>query len=258
MKLPVAVLGTIWALVGSAAPAAAEGIGLAPVHRYVDRATGAAVSLFRPTAERAVIEVRAGRLTVRKAIAPGVTVTRILSDAEDLTISLNREGVAVADGRLGLTISGRDARGLAQARTRLQTSAAVRDAVKLLDGLEQVASSPVSHTLLVSQAMLESALGLAEAGRDLAAWVRRPRASVRALPVAYAFGGGQQDGQELTATDCWTQYVAEAIAAWIEYEQCVDSREWWDVPGYLACVLIYDMRAIGAFSWWVSCVGFRG
>ena len=61
----------------------------------------------------------------------------------------------------------------------------------------------------------------------------------------------------MTANDCWTEYTAEAIAAWIEYENCVDSEQWWDVPGMLSCLAIYEMRAIGAFSVWASCVGLR-
>jgi hypothetical protein len=63
--------------------------------------------------------------------------------------------------------------------------------------------------------------------------------------------GGEGPGE------CWDVYVEEAIEAYLEYEECMASEQWWDLAGQAGCALVYDMRAIGAFSWWVTCVGFR-
>ncbi len=68
-------------------------------------------------------------------------------------------------------------------------------------------------------------------------------------------GLGDQDGDG--PGDCWDVYVEEAIEAYIEYEECMSDEQWWDLWGQTGCAAIYEMRAIGAFSWWVSCVGFR-
>jgi hypothetical protein len=66
--------------------------------------------------------------------------------------------------------------------------------------------------------------------------------------------GWADDGPE----ECWDAYAKEAIAAYIEYEECMYATKWWDLASQAACATIYEMRAIGAFAWWVKCVGLRG
>jgi hypothetical protein len=61
----------------------------------------------------------------------------------------------------------------------------------------------------------------------------------------------------MTPTDCWEAYTKEAIAAFIEYEDCMKNLSWWEVLDAAACAAIYDMRAIGAFSWWLKCVALN-
>ena len=63
-----------------------------------------------------------------------------------------------------------------------------------------------------------------------------------------------QVGQTMGPGDCWDQYAKEAIAAATELEDCERNVQWWDYFGYHRCNLIYEMRAIGAFSWWLKCV----
>jgi hypothetical protein len=58
--------------------------------------------------------------------------------------------------------------------------------------------------------------------------------------------------------ECWDEYVKEAVACYKEFEDCMRGLSWYDVIGKTACATIYDLRAIGAFYWWVSCVGLRG
>jgi len=255
MRWHLAALGAVGLLTAVPWPAVAGEKPASLVYRRMDDVTGATISLFRQGADRAVVEVASPRLTIRKEFLPGRTRTRLVTDAEDLTITLERSGVSVTDARLGLTLRGIDQTGLERARSRLRASAAAEAAVALLGSLEPRAASPISQTLLVTQALLESALGKPLPGRALTRWMQRPLAPVKALPVVW------QDPLQLEQdgpTECWEQYVSEAVAAWMEYEECVDAEEWWDAPGLLSCLAIYDMRAIGAFSWWVSCVGFRG
>lgn len=255
MKRWIAAAGALAGLVGLPTPAVADEI-LAPVHRRTDPATGALIQLFRPSAGRGMVEVLTPVMRIQKTLEAGRVQTRVASAAEDLTITLSRGGVRLTDARTGLTVDGRDRHGLEQVRRQLQASRAISAALAVLKALEPERGSPVTHSLLVTQAMLESALGRPDAGRALTRWVRRPVEGVKVRHVS----GYVQDAQEMQEgpTDCWDEYVTEAIAAWMEYEQCVDAEEWWDAPGLLSCLLIYEMRAIGAFSWWVSCVGFRG
>ncbi len=251
MRMPIVTAIVVCSLAGTALPAKAEPPGPTPVYRHVDRGTGAEVRLYRPAATRASVEVVATDLQIVKSLAPGRTETRIVGSGEDLTITLDRAGLAVTDGRLEVTADGATVEGLRQARSRIQASTAVRRAVHLLERMDVRDTSPISHTLLVTRALLESALGEPDADDALRSWSKRAGSSVRLLRAS-----AQQNPD--SPTDCWTNYVMEAITAWIEYEDCVDSEEWWDIPGMLSCLLIYDVRAIGAFSWWVSCVGFRG
>jgi len=76
------------------------------------------------------------------------------------------------------------------------------------------------------------------------------------VPVAGVVADVQeQDGDG--PGECWDVYVEEAIEAYMDYEDCMAGEQWWDLAGQSGCALIYEMRAIGAFSWWVTCVGFR-
>jgi hypothetical protein len=258
MKSFIAVLGTVCVVGVAVGVAAAEVPGVSPVYRSVDAATGATVTVYRPAPDRALVEVEAGSLRIVKSLAPGVAETRLLSPHEDLAIRLTRAGVSVRDGRLGVVIAGADEAGLQQARARLRASRVVRDAIGLLGRLGLPGGSPVSHTLRVTEALLEAAVrskivtGRAGGPRPLVAPAPRP------LAVAYRQEGMQTVEEGDGPTGCWDAYAKEAIAAWIEYEQCVDSEEWWDAIGLVSCAVIYEMRALGAFSWWVSCVGFRG
>jgi hypothetical protein len=247
-----AVLMVCFVAGGRAAEAADEG---AAAWRHVDRRTGAEIRLVRMAPDRVTVDVTLDRLTIRKDISAGRVETRIRSASEDLTLTMSAGSVAVADRKRGTSTVARDAASLAGARRILQQSPVVRRAAAVLGEIEVMAGSPVSHTLLVTQAVLESALGQPGAGGDLRTWVRGARGSARLRTAAVQ--QEQEERQGSSPTDCWSAYAAEAIAAYIEYEQCVDSEQWWDLPGMLSCLAIYEMRAIGAFSWWVSCVGFR-
>jgi hypothetical protein len=72
----------------------------------------------------------------------------------------------------------------------------------------------------------------------------------RLIGVGVGVGVGSQ-----TPTECWETYAKEAILAYKEYEDCTDDLAWYEVLDLAACAAIYDMRALGAFAWWLRCVG---
>jgi hypothetical protein len=84
---------------------------------------------------------------------------------------------------------------------------------------------------------------------DAARWVESARTRMRAGITRISIDDGPGD--------CWAKYAAEAIAAYMEYEDCMGNVRWWDLLGPAACAIVYDMRALGAFSWWIGCVSFN-
>ena len=47
----------------------------------------------------------------------------------------------------------------------------------------------------------------------------------------------------------------EVVAAFKEYEDCLAGLSWYEVFDWMSCAVIYDIRAIGAFAWYLKCVG---
>ena len=78
-----------------------------------------------------------------------------------------------------------------------------------------------------------------------------------ALKVAWTDHEQDKQGSTSSPTDCWNAYSKEAIAAYIEYEECMKPLSWWEFLDEAACATVYDMRAIGAFSWWMKCVALN-
>ena len=97
--------------------------------------------------------------------------------------------------------------------------------------------------------MLLSLSGDVKAAEELSTLARSIRDTVTIRPASFEEDGGPGE--------CWYQYALEAIAAWKEYEDCYNSQAWYDILGKLGCATIYDVRAIGAFAWWMSCVGLK-
>jgi hypothetical protein len=95
--------------------------------------------------------------------------------------------------------------------------------------------------------MLLSETGSPEGAADLSRWARTARQALALTPVAFQTGPG----------DCWKAYTIEAIAAYDEFEDCLKGVKWYELGAELACGTLYDLRAIGAFSWYLHCVALR-
>lgn len=239
------------AMLGVSGPALAAGSETdrpAAYHR-IDEPTGATVRAFVAPDGSVTVEVAGDNLTIRKEISRQQAVTRFITPVEDVRFVVSTAGVELIDRQRRIVAGRNDADALRQVHDRLRTSPAVHRALLVLDKLTRVSTSPVSHSLLITQTTIEHALGVREAGRDLAAWLRGLRTPARLTPVALQTGPGPGD--------CWDAYSQEAIEAWIEYEECMENATWWDQIEIYGCGIIYELRAIGAFSWWVSCVGLR-
>jgi hypothetical protein len=216
------------------------------VHRAKDTAAGAELRVFKAGARELQIEVEDPTVLVRKSVRPSGIEVHLSAGSE-------RIGLAMAPGSLSVsgpagTTNVTNARPdeAAKAKAMLAQSAAVGRATALLKRVSVKKDSPVYQVLLSTRALLESATGQRAAALELAEWSHslKERSMVRRISMQNQGGPG----------DCWNLYALEAIAAYIEYEGCMANTAWWDIFGMTACALIYDLRAIGAFVWWLSCV----
>ena len=133
---------------------------------------------------------------------------------------------------------------LTRARKLVAESPLAARAAALIGSMEFGPTSPIAPLLLSTRAFLMGFSDDASGLRQVNDWMRQAR--LRTRIVRASFG-------ELTATECWNEYTKEAIAAWIEFEDCMNNVKWWDPFGTTKCTLIYDLRALAAFAWWLDC-----
>jgi hypothetical protein len=214
------------------------------VRRIVDPVSGTELRVHRAVPGDALFEVAGERVTVRKSIARASSTTTVTTPDERVEVVVSREGVRL-DGPDGVLIARRgDLETGLTIRARLAGSRAVAAALALLTEAGGGPRSPVTQALVATRVTLG-----ALAGDPIARGTLGAAASPRVQPVALT----PQDGPG----DCWDMYVEEAVEAYMEYEDCVDNTNWYDVVGLASCLTIYEMRAVGAFSWWLSCTAIR-
>jgi len=230
------------------------------VHQEVDRNTSAVIRVFK-TAEGGRIELVTPALKVTKSIAGDRVVTRMSEGADQLVISTDRDTMTISTGAAKVTAARSDRMTLERGRQLIAVSGVGQHAAALIGRLGFGSATPIQPLLLTTRAFILAAAGNGDGGRALAQWARHAALVVSARPVALkvAWTDHEQDKQGSTSspTDCWNAYSKEAIAAYIEYEECMKPLSWWEFLDEAACATVYDMRAVGAFSWWMKCVALN-
>jgi hypothetical protein len=217
-------------------------------HRVSDPVSGAEVRVYRTEPGTTRFDVSDDRVTVAKTVSAGRSQTTIRTGAEEISIVM-APGVLRVEGTRGTDVLGvGDRAGSERVSRRLAGSSAVREALGLLARVSSRSASPIAHAVLSTRVVLSRLSGNVEAGAAMARSVHRV-VPERLMRVSLAADG---------PGECWDEYVEEAIDTYIEYENCVDDTDWWNLAGLAGCLTIYEMRAIGAFSWWMSCVALRG
>ncbi|MFI5176971.1 MAG: hypothetical protein ACHQO8_00310 [Vicinamibacterales bacterium] len=235
------------ALMGSPVAAAAASASKGVV-TMADPASGARIRLQQDKPGEVAIEVSDRQVTVRRQLTPGRLQTDVTTASEKISFVLDPGGLAISTSRGKLRMSLTDPDAGRAAAQLLGSSVALRRASALLGRVKLGDSSPVTHTLLLTRAFL---LAMAGQRDEAMAVVQQARATLQAVRIVRTrFGGGPDD--------CWNEYAREAIAAYKELEDCMKNVAWYDIFGGAACTSIYDLRAIGAFSWYLSCVGLSG
>jgi hypothetical protein len=238
------VLSVFGTTLAAAAPVDQERV----VQRIKDPATGLEVRVLIGGTSDFTVEVADPTVSIRKRLVRDTSVTEVTTRSENVVITsdLNRLRISGSAGRVDA--SRKHPEDFEAVRRALGRSAAIDRAITLLARLDLGTTSPVGHTLLVTHAFLLTATGRSAGAAELARWAQKVRQALKAVPIALQGSPG----------DCWNEYVREAIAAFMELEDCIKNLKWYDLLGEFSCDAIYDLRALGAFSWWVHCVALRG
>jgi hypothetical protein len=219
----------------------AEAQATSRVHRATDPVTGADVRVSQTPAGSLLMEIAAPGVTVTKHASNGTVSTVVRVAKDELRIDASQSGVVVSSGGRRVEATAGRLDRLKEARAFVAQSPAAVQAARLLRRISFGHYSPLTLAILSTRNML---LGTADAmaGRqELGGLMDNAVNQLRTVRVVV------QD----SPTDCWNKYVKEALLAWKEYEDCLANSGFW---GDFACDILYDMRAIGAMTWWMKCV----
>lgn len=241
----------IAAMAATASPAAAAD---RIVHHAIDRATGAVVRVVQTSTGNRVEVESAGLLLSRQVAA--TKVTTVIRDQRDLlTVSFERGRLTVKSPAGQLSATSSQVIQMAAARRMIDAFPGSRKALSLINKLGFGPEVPVLPLLVTTRSFLQAVTMSPASLADNASFGRRVDAAtgVRVTRAAFVQDAGKKS-TDRTPTECWDAYTKEAIAAYIEYEECVKDLAWYDLLGLTGCATIYDVRAMGAFSWWMRCV----
>ena len=243
MQRYLATAGVVAGLTIGSAPQARAQETEHPLYKFSDSRAGTEVRIYQPRPDELMWIASDAAVTVKKTASRGRSVTTIETKEDRASVTISPSSVIVE--RAGTVIVARpgEREQSAAVRRLIERSDALWHGVALLGRITIGQKSPVEHQLRTTRAVLLTMIGNHSgmlAVRALAEPVRAPRV----IAAAYQ-----------TPTECWEAYAKEAIAAYKEYEDCTDDLAWYEVLDLAACAAIYDMRALGAFAWWLRCVG---
>jgi hypothetical protein len=227
----------------------AEGPRDRVLQRSTDPVTGAELTISRGDAGAVAIDVQARELRIRKELAAGRMLTSVKTPTDELTIEFDRRTFTVTGGGRRVEVTPDHPDRIEAARSIIAHSDAATRGAALLGRIGVGPTTPLRLLLLSTRVVLQAGEPDAGTKADAAAWLENSRRRSRGPLTRVSLDDGPGD--------CWDKYAAEAIAAYMEYEDCMDNVKWYDLLGAPACAIIYDMRALGAFSWWLGCVSFN-
>ena len=234
-------IATVPSLVTSAAAEEARERRL--VQQVVDPGTGSRIRVYQTGPAAFTLEIAKDDVSVTKDVGLRQLVTTIRSGADTLVLTTEPTGLIVRTATETTRFTRESVDGAERLRDIVRGSQAVRRAAELVRGMALPAKNPLNAVLFATRATLLAAVddhaGLAELTRTMTEATRTTR-FVRVVDE----GPG----------DCWNEYAKEAIAAYMEFEDCMKNSTFFE-RALGTCEAIYSMRAIGALAWWVKCVG---
>ena len=214
-------------------------------HRATDPVTGAEVRVSQTPAGTLFMEIVAPGVTVTKHASNGIVSTVVRAAKDELRIEASRSAVVVSSGGKRAEATAARLDRLKDVHALIAQSPAAVQAARLLGRISLGHYSPLTLAILSTRNMLLGTADVTAGRQELGALMENAVSPIRTVRVAV------QDKAGDSPTDCWNKYVKEALLAWKEYEDCLESSGFW---GDFACDILYDMRAIGAMTWWMKCV----
>ncbi len=221
------------------------------IHHAIDRATGAVVRVVQTSTGQRV-EVESANLLVSRQTAPARITTVIRDQRDELVVSFEHGRLTVSSPAGRLSATRVQVTQMAAARRMIDGFPGSRKALSMLNKLAFGPEVPVLPLLVTTRSFLQAVTASAPSQRHDAVVNNWMNATTRVTKVT--FGQEARKSGDRTPTECWEAYAKEAIQAYIEYEDCVKDLSWYEFLDMTACATIYDVRAIGAFSWWMRCV----
>jgi len=241
----------IAAMTATASPAAAAD---RIIHHAIDRATGAVVRVVQTSTGNRV-EVESAGLRVSRETA-GEKITTVIRDQRDeLVVSFVRGRLTVSSPAGRLTATSAQPGQMSAARRMIDLFPGSRKALSLINKLGFGPEVPILPLLVTTRSFLQAVMK-EDVSPVLNETFRRRVDAVTApylAKVTFSQDAGKKT-TDRTPTECWDAYAKEAIAAYMEYEDCIKDLAWYQFLDLTACATIYDVRAMGAFSWWMRCV----
>lgn len=218
------------------------------IQEATDRSTGAAVRVYQTLAGPR-LELQTPALLLQKQVSKDHVVTTIKGRGESISIDLAESLVTVTTGRVRVVAPHTDARQLERARVLIADSAVARKAAELIGRMAFGSRSAIQPLLLTTRAFLLAARHDDRGAQEVAEYMRSLKAAGKVVPAAF----GQR-----TPSDCWKAYSDELVDAYTEYIECVKHLHWYDPFGETGCAVVYEVRIVGAFTWYAGCVSLGG
>jgi hypothetical protein len=214
--------------------------------KAVDPATGLAIVMTTAAPGTALFELSDGRVTIRKDVRLGRSVTTIASGADQLVIAIDRTSVAVV-GPAGEAVAAvRRPEEMGAVMRLVAASRAAKDAASLLGRMRLDEKTVAGQALILTKALLQSAAGNRAGTAELVSWTKGIQPSSARMVLA-------RTGP--SPAECWDQYAKEAIRIATEYVNCFNDTHWYNLIDRSECAILYDIEAEGAWLWYLNCVG---
>jgi hypothetical protein len=232
------LVGTTMTSVALAAPPPAK-------QRTTDAAPGIAITTTPGAPGTASFEVANGRVTIRKDVLLGRSMTTITSGLDRVSLVIDRTGIVVTTRAGSVAASLSEPETMPRVVEALAESAPVSEAAALLSRLRLDPATTTGQALILTEALLESVSGDRHSAPAAVSWSGPTPRDPRVAAVRPEGDSG----------DCWEAYNQATAENANSYADCYNSTSWYNVGGRLACSALYAVGAEGNWIGYVNCAG---
>ncbi len=209
-----------------------------------DQASGSTMRVFA-TAEGPRVELEARGLFLSKQVAGERVLTTLRGGGETLSIDLAPRVMTVTGTKTKAVATIGDRAQIERARQVIARSPLTERAAAIIGNIAFGPRSAIEPLLITTRAFLLAAVRNQPVAPEMNRWVRDYRSRTSIAKVSL---------EQRTPSDCWKAYGDEVLDAYLDYEDCVKNLHWYDPFGEKGCAVVYEVRIIGAFTWYSGCV----